>query len=115
MILVHDVYFSLHDASAEAKAKLVKACLDCLSGYEGCVAMSAGTRSAEFDRPVNDQAFDVALHVSFVDKASHDCLPGASASPAIHRREPPELEAGAGLRLQGGASRGAGVGRLTHV
>lgn len=72
MILVHDVYFTLHDASPEAKAKLVKACLEYLSGYEGCVATSAGTRSPEFDRPVNDQAFDVALHVSFVDKASHD-------------------------------------------
>ena len=72
MILVHDVYFTLHDASAEAKARLVEACLEHLSGHTGCLAMSAGTCAPEFDRPVNDRAFDVALHVTFVDKASHD-------------------------------------------
>ena len=72
MILAHDVYFTLHDASDEAKAKLVKACLEYLSGYPGCVAMSAGARAPEFERAVNDQAFDVALHVAFVDRAAHD-------------------------------------------
>jgi len=72
MILAHDVYFTLHDASDEAKAKLVKACLHYLSGYEGCVSLSAGARAQEFDRAVNDQAFHVALHATFVDRAAHD-------------------------------------------
>ena len=72
MILAHDVYFTLHDASDEATAKLVKAGLEYLSGYPGCVAMSAGARAPEFERAVNDQAFDVALHVAFVDRAAHD-------------------------------------------
>ena len=72
MILAHDVYFTLHDASDEARAKLVAACLQYLSGYEGCLSMSAGVPAKEFDRPVNDQAFHVALHVTFKDKAAHD-------------------------------------------
>jgi hypothetical protein len=72
MILVHDVYFTLHDPSEEAKARFVQACLQHLSGHEGCLAMSAGTCAPEFDRPVNDRAFDVALHLTFADKAAHD-------------------------------------------
>jgi hypothetical protein len=72
MILAHDVYFTLHDASEEAKARLVAACLKYLSGYEGCLYLSAGTRAPELDRGVNDQAFHVALHVGFTDRAAHD-------------------------------------------
>jgi hypothetical protein len=72
MILAHDVYFTLHDASEEAKARLVKACQEYLTGYEGCLALRAGLRAPEFDRAVNDRAFDVALHVEFVDRAAHD-------------------------------------------
>jgi len=72
MILAHDVYFTLHDPSEEAKARLIKACLEYLSGYDGCLSMSVGVLAREFDRPVNDLAYDVALHVTFEDKASHD-------------------------------------------
>ena len=72
MLLVHDVYFTLHDGSAAARARLVAACHLYLSGYDGCVSLSVGTPAPEFDRPVNDRAFDVALHVTFEDKASHD-------------------------------------------
>ena len=72
MVLAHDVYFTLHDSSAEARARLVAACSKYLSGYDGCVLMSVGTPAPEFDRPVNDRGFDVALHVYFKDKASHD-------------------------------------------
>jgi hypothetical protein len=72
MILAHDVYFALHDASPEARRKLVEACLKYLSGHDGCLSMSAGTLGPEFDRPVNDQGFDVALHVYLKDKAAHD-------------------------------------------
>jgi hypothetical protein len=72
MILAHDVYFTLHDASPEAQARLVAACLKYLSGHDGCLAMSAGSRAPEFDRPVNDAGFHVALHVYLKDRAAHD-------------------------------------------
>jgi hypothetical protein len=72
MILAHNVYFTLHDASEAAKAKLVAACLEKLSGYEGCVYLSAGARAPELGRSVNDQGFDVALLMGFKDKAAHD-------------------------------------------
>ena len=72
MVLAHDVYFTLHDGSDAARARLVAACMKYLSGHEGCVFMSAGTPAPEFDRPVNDRGFDVALHVYFVDRAAHD-------------------------------------------
>jgi hypothetical protein len=72
MLLAHDVFFTLHDASAEARARLVAACSKYLSGHDGSVFMSVGLPAPEFNRPVNDHGFDVALHVYFKDKASHD-------------------------------------------
>jgi hypothetical protein len=72
MILAHDVYFTLKDPSEAAQARLVAACLKYLSGHEGCLAMSAGRRASEFDRPVNDAGFHVALHVYLKDRAAHD-------------------------------------------
>jgi carbonic anhydrase len=71
-MLAHMVYFSLNDNSAEARDKLVAACRRHLSGHEGTVFFAAGTLAGEFDRPVNDRDFDVALHVVFKDKAAHD-------------------------------------------
>jgi hypothetical protein len=71
-VLAHDVYFTLNDASAEARARLVAACKKYLSGHEGTVHFSAGTLAAELQRPVNDRDFDVALHVHFKDRAAHD-------------------------------------------
>ena len=70
--LSHDVFFSLNDASDGAKSKLVAACQKYLSGHEGTVFFSVGTLAAELQRDVNDRDFDVALHVTFKDKASHD-------------------------------------------
>jgi hypothetical protein len=72
MILAHAVYFTLQDASEAARTRLVAACREHLSGHAGSVFMSAGLPAPEFDRPVNDRGFDVALHVYFEDKASHD-------------------------------------------
>ena len=31
-----------------------------------------GTLAREFARPVNDREFDVALHITFQDRAAHD-------------------------------------------
>jgi hypothetical protein len=71
-VLAHDVYFTLRDASPEAKAKLVEACRRHLTGHEGTVFFAAGTRAAEMARDVNDRDYDVSLHVYFRDKAAHD-------------------------------------------
>lgn len=70
--LAHDVYFTLRDASPEAKQKLVDACRLYLTGHEGTVFFAAGARAEKMTREVNDQGFDVGLHVYFRDKAAHD-------------------------------------------
>jgi hypothetical protein len=66
------VYFTLRDASPEAKQKLVDACRKHLTGHEGTVFFAAGVRATEMTRDVNDQAYDVSLHVYFRDQAAHD-------------------------------------------
>jgi hypothetical protein len=71
-LISHDVYFTLKDNSPEAQKKLVAACKKYLSKHTGEVFFAAGVRAKEFDRPVNDQDFDVALHIVFRDKAAHD-------------------------------------------
>lgn len=70
--LAHDVFFTLNDNSETARQALVAACQKYLSGHEGGVWFAVGTLAKELNRPVNDQAWDVALHVYFKDKAAHD-------------------------------------------
>lgn len=71
-MLSHSVYFTLHDSSPAAVEKLLNACRTYLTDHPGTVFFSAGTLNKELDRPVNDQGFDVALHVVFESKAAHD-------------------------------------------
>jgi hypothetical protein len=71
-MLVHDVYFSLKDDSADARKKLVDACKKYLSKHPGEVFFAAGTRAEDLKRDVNDQDFDVALHIVFKNKEAHD-------------------------------------------
>jgi hypothetical protein len=71
-MLAHNVYFTLNDNSAQAKAELLAACKEYLTGHPGTVFFAAGTVAAELDRPVNDRDFDVALQVVFQDMAAHD-------------------------------------------
>ena len=71
-MLSHIVYFTLNDSSAEACRDLVDACHKYLNDHPGTVFFAAGTRAEEFDRPVNDQAFHVALHVIFESSEAHD-------------------------------------------
>jgi hypothetical protein len=68
----HMVYFQLTDNSPENVRKLVDACDKQLSGHPGEAFYSAGPRAKEFNRPVNDQDWDVALHIVFQTKADHD-------------------------------------------
>jgi Stress responsive A/B Barrel Domain len=76
--LAHDVYFSLKENSANAKTKMVAACKKYLSKHPGEVFFAAGTRAAELNRSVNDQDFDVALHIVFKNKEAHDQYQDAS-------------------------------------
>jgi hypothetical protein len=71
-LLSHDVYFTLKDNSAASRNKLVDACKKYLNRHPGEVFFAAGTRAEEFNREINDQDFDVALHIVFKDKEAHD-------------------------------------------
>ncbi|WP_406699815.1 Dabb family protein [Singulisphaera sp. Ch08] len=71
-MLAHNVYFTLKDKSASSRDNLVAACKKYLVAHPGVVFFACGTLQEELDRPVNDRDFDVALHVVFDSKASHD-------------------------------------------
>src|SRR5262245_2692344 len=77
--LGHMVYFTLKDNSDDAKKKLVEACKKYLKEHEGVVYFSAGIRADNYRRDVNDQEFDVALHLVFKNKAAHDKYQDAAA------------------------------------
>lgn len=68
----HMVYFQLNDNSPANVAKLVAACDKYLKGHPGEVFYAAGSLAKEFNRPVNDRDWDVALHIVFKSKADHD-------------------------------------------
>ena len=70
--LAHNVYFTLHDASDAARARLVQACKKYLSGHPGTLFFACGTLAKDLARPVNDRDFDVGLHVIFETQAAHD-------------------------------------------
>lgn len=68
----HMVFFTLAEDTKENREKLVGACQKHLSGHEGTVYFSAGTLAEDLDREVNDQDFDVSLHLVFANKKAHD-------------------------------------------
>jgi len=70
-LLSHCVYFSLQDASPEAKQKLVTSCKKHLSQHPGVVFFTAGTLCDEQKGEFNDRDFDVALTIVFT---SHEAL-----------------------------------------
>ncbi len=71
-MLAHDVYFTLEHDSDDAKEKLVAGCKEFLADHPGVVWFAAGMIVEDHKREVNDRGFDVALHIVFKDKASHD-------------------------------------------
>jgi hypothetical protein len=71
-LLVHNVYFTLHDGAAAHREKLLAACRKYLTGHSGVVFFAVGTPCAELNRPVNDLDYDVGLHIAFKSKADHD-------------------------------------------
>ena len=70
--LVHNVFFTLSDASPAAQQKLIDACHKSLKGHPGQVYFSAGTLVPDLARPVNDRAFHVGLHIVFDSRRAHD-------------------------------------------
>lgn len=70
--LAHMVFFTLKERTPANRDALVAGCRKYLDGHEGTLHFSVGTRGEEFKRDVNDQDYDVALHLVFKDKAAHD-------------------------------------------
>ena len=69
--LAHTVFFSLKDRNQEATRHLASECKT-LRNHEGAVYFNVGERGEGFNRPVNDNDFDVALYIVFKDRAAHD-------------------------------------------
>ena len=70
--LAHMVFFTLAEDTKENREKLVAACQKHLSDHEGTVYFSAGTLADDLNREVNDQGFDVSLHLVFANKKAQD-------------------------------------------
>lgn len=70
--LAHNVFFKLKDNSPEKVEELVAACKKYLNVQPGIVFFAAGPICAELNRDVNDQEWDVGLHLVFIDKPAHD-------------------------------------------
>jgi Stress responsive A/B Barrel Domain len=76
-MLAHNVFFSLHDKSPEAKAKLINSAKMHLTGHAGVLFFAVGELASELNRPVNDRDFDVALHIVFANNDDHDLYQNA--------------------------------------
>jgi len=70
--LAHNVYFTLHDNSPAARARLVEACYKYLQDHPGVTFFAAGEIVASHAREVNVRDWDVGLHIVFKSKAHHD-------------------------------------------
>lgn len=70
--LAHMVYFNLSEPTEANRQALIKACYKHLSKHDGTTHFSVGVVAAGLDRPVNDRAFDVALHLVFDSREAHD-------------------------------------------
>jgi Stress responsive A/B Barrel Domain len=66
--LGHMVFFWLKDHSKESRDKLIASSEKLLSGHEGAVYFSIGTRAEDSNGPANVKDFDMALHVVFTSK-----------------------------------------------
>jgi stress responsive alpha/beta barrel protein len=71
-MLIHNVYFTLKEGTAENTQKLTDACFKYLKDHPGVVFFAAGPLVPELDRPVNVRDFHVGLHVIFKNKQAHD-------------------------------------------
>ena len=76
--VAHIVFFTLKESTTETVQALIDACNSYLTDHDGVIYYSVGARGAEFNRPVNNQTYDVGLHVVFSDKTAHDAYQTAS-------------------------------------
>ena len=72
MLLAHNVFFTLKDKSPAMVDALIAACKKYLTVQKGIVFFACGKLEPELAREVNDRDWDVALHVVFNNRASHD-------------------------------------------
>jgi len=79
MALAHNVFFSLHDRSEAARARLLQACRTHLTNHPGILFFACGVLADDLRREVNDLGFDVGLHIVFSDKRAHDAYQEAPA------------------------------------
>jgi succinylarginine dihydrolase len=70
--LAHMVFFTLASDTPENQEKLIAACEKHLSGHDGTVYFSVGGLAKDLKRDVNDQGFQVALHIVFENKAAYE-------------------------------------------
>jgi hypothetical protein len=71
-MIAHNVFFSLHDKSAESRAKLINSAKTHLTGHPGVMYFAVGELATELNRSVNDLDFEVSLHIVFANRADHD-------------------------------------------
>jgi hypothetical protein len=71
-MLAHNVYFTLKDRSEASATTLLAGCRKYLPAHAGILFFACGTRQPDLNRAVNDQEFDVSLHITFETKAAHD-------------------------------------------
>ncbi len=71
-MIAHTVFFTLHDRTDAARAKLVHECRVHLTGHAGLTAFAVGVMDPSFTRDVNDRDYDVSLHMIFGTKDEHD-------------------------------------------
>ena len=77
-MLAHTVFFTLKDPTEQNIAHLVAQCDQWIKGEEGLLYYAAGKRADVYQRPVNDQAFHVALITVFASRAAHDAYQATS-------------------------------------
>jgi hypothetical protein len=70
--LAHIVYFTHRENSPARVEELLAACRHYLTGHDGTDYFSVGSLVPDLQREVNQRDFDVALHVIFADRQSHD-------------------------------------------
>ena len=69
---LHNVFFTLKEASREKQEALVRGCYQYLKNTPGILFFSAGIRNPACARNVNDLDFHVALTILFKDQEAHD-------------------------------------------
>lgn len=68
----HMVFFTLAEDTKQNQEALIAACQKHLSGHDGTVYFSVGSRAEDLERDVNDRDFHVALHLVFANKQAYE-------------------------------------------